>query len=140
MLSSRSGSRPAISMKVDTASEPSPLAATGLTRTYRGGKGVFDVTLKLAAGEVMGLMGPNGSGKTTLLHMLATAATPAAGQISWFGNTNPRDPSVRRRLGVMVDQPAHFDKMTGNPNAWFFSRQFGLSEQLARDRLRELFP
>src|SRR5260370_22702515 len=139
MSSSRSGSRRAIFMKADTAFEPSPLAATGLTRTYRGGKGVFDITLKLAAGEVMGLMGPNGSGKTTLLRMLATAAMPAAGRISWFGNSNPHDPSVRRRLGVMLDQPAHFDKMTGYQNAWFFAHQFGLSDQLARDRLDELF-
>jgi ABC-type multidrug transport system ATPase subunit len=126
-------------MKADTASEPSPLAATGLSRTYRGGKGVFGITLKLAAGEVMGLMGPNGSGKTTLLRILATAATPTAGQVGWFGNTNPDDPSVRRRLGVMLDQPAHFDKMTGYQNAWFFAHQFGLSDRLARDRLDELF-
>src|SRR5437016_6102589 len=139
MSSSRSGSRPAIFMRADTASEPSPLATTGLTRAYRGGKGVFDITLKLAAGEVMGLMGPNGSGKTTLLQMLATAATPSAGQISWFGKANPHDPSVRRRLGVMLDQPAHFDKMSGYQNAWFFAHQFGLADQLARDRLDELF-
>src|SRR3982074_276565 len=99
MSSSRSGSRPAISMKADTAFEPSPLPAAGLTPPYRGGTGGFDITLKLAAGEVMGLMGPNGSGKTTLLRMLATAATPEAGQLSWFGNTNPHDPSGRRRLG-----------------------------------------
>jgi ABC-2 type transport system ATP-binding protein len=126
-------------MKADTVSEPSPLTATGLTRTYRGGRGVVDVTLKLAAGEVMGLMGPNGSGKSTLLRMLATAATPTAGQIAWFGNADPHDPSVRGRLGVMLDQPAHFDQMTGYQNAWFFARQFGLSDELARDRLDELF-
>src|ERR1700716_1966408 len=126
-------------MKANTASEPSLLAATGLTRTHRGGKGVFDITLNLAAGEVLGLMGPNGSGKSTLLHVLATAATPSAGRVSWFGNANPRLPLVRRRLGVMLDQPAHFDKMTGYQNAWFFARQFGLSSELARDRLDELF-
>jgi ABC-2 type transport system ATP-binding protein len=126
-------------MKANTASEPSLLAATGLTRSYRGGKGVFDISLKLAAGEVLGLMGPNGSGKSTLLRVLATAATPTAGQVSWFGNTNPRLPSVRRRLGVMLDQAAHFDKMTGYQNAWFFARQFGLSGELARERLDELF-
>src|SRR5438445_11731052 len=136
MSSSRSGSRPAIFMRADTASEPSPLIATGLTRAYRGGKGVFDITLQLAAGEVMGLMGPNGSGKTTLLRMLATAATPTAGQVSWFGNANPHNPSVRRRLGVMLDQPAHFDKMTGYRNAWIFAPQFGLVEELRLD-LRE---
>jgi len=115
------------------------LAATGLTRTYRGGKGVFDVTLNLAAGEVLGLMGPNGSGKSTLLRVLATAANPTAGRVSWFGNNNPRLPSLRRRLGVMLDQAAHFDKMTGYQNAWFFARQFGLATELARDRLEELF-
>jgi ABC-type multidrug transport system ATPase subunit len=115
------------------------LAATGLTRTYRGGKGVFDITLNLAAGEVLGLMGPNGSGKSTLLRVLATAASPTAGQVSWFGNSNPRLPSLRRQLGVMLDQAAHFDKMTGYQNAWFFARQFGLARELARDRLDELF-
>ena len=126
-------------MRENTASEPSLLAATGLTRTYRGGKGVFDITLNLAAGEVLGLMGPNGSGKSTLLRVLATAASPTAGRVSWFGSTNPRLPSVRRRLGVMLDQAAHFDKMTGYQNAWFFARQFGLAPELARARLDELF-
>src|SRR3979490_2484892 len=123
-------------MRENRASEPSVLAATGLTRTYRGGKGVFDIALNLAAGEVLGLMGPNGSGKSTLLRVLATAANPTAGEVSWFGNPNPRLPSVRRRLGVMLDQPAHFDKMTGYQNAWFFAHQFGLSDQLAPDRPR----
>jgi ABC-2 type transport system ATP-binding protein len=126
-------------MRENTASERSLLAASGLTRTYRGGKGVFDITLNLAAGEVLGLMGPNGSGKSTLLRVLATVASPTAGKASCFGNANPRLPSVRRRLGVMLDQPAHFDKMTGYQNAWFFARQFGLSPELARDRLDELF-
>lgn len=126
-------------MRAATVSEPSLLAATGLTRAYRGGKGVFDVSLRLAAGGVLGLMGPNGSGKTTLLRLLATAATPTAGQIGWFGNANPRDPSVRRRLGIMFDQPAHFDQMTGYQNAWFFAHQFGLPANLSRERLDELF-
>src|SRR5437868_3421509 len=126
-------------MRVDTASDPSLLSTSGLTRAYRGGKGVFDVSLNLAAGEVLGLMGPNGSGKTTLLRLLATAANPTAGRISWFGTTDFRDPSVRRRLGIMLDQPAHFEQMTGYQNAWFFARQFGLSEDFTRERLDELF-
>src|SRR5438477_11239974 len=100
-------------MRENTASEPSLLAATGLTRTDRGGEGVFDITLNLAAGEILGLMGPNGSGKSTLLRVLATAASPTAGRVSWLGTSNPPLPSLRRRLGVMHDQAAHFDKMTG---------------------------
>src|SRR3979411_143280 len=126
-------------MRENTASEPSLLAATGPAHTYRGGKGVFDITLNLAAGEGLGLMGPNGSGKSTLLRVLATVASPTAGKASWFGNAKPRLRAGRRRLGVMPDQPAHFDKTTGYQNAWFFARQFGLSPELARDRLDELF-
>lgn len=126
-------------MKVDTASEPSLLSTGDLSRSYRGGKGVFDVTLKLTPGEVLGLMGPNGSGKTTLLRVLATAAAPTAGRIAWFGNSNRRDPSVRGRLGIMLDQAAHFDQMTGYQNAWFFARQYRVAPTLAAQRLEELF-
>jgi len=84
-------------------------------------------------------MGPNGSGKTTLLRVLATASTPTGGRVRWFGNDDPRAPSVRRRLGIMLDQPAHFEQMSGYQNAWFFARQFGLSEEFSRERLDELF-
>ena len=126
-------------MRDDTASEPDLLSTTGLTRAYRRGTGVFDISMRLTAGEVLGLMGPNGSGKTTLLRTLATAAKPTTGRISWFGSTDWRDPSVRRRLGIMLDQPAHFEQMTGYQNAWFFARQFGLSEDFTRERLDELF-
>src|SRR2546423_5706153 len=126
-------------MKVDPASEPSLLSTGDLSRSYRGGKGVFDVTLKLTPGEVLGLMSPNGSGKTTLLRVLATAAARTAGSIAWFGNTNRRDPSVRGRLGIMLDQAAHFDQMTGYQNAWFFARQYRVAPTLAAQRLEELF-
>ncbi|GAC1479816.1 MAG: ABC transporter ATP-binding protein [Candidatus Dormibacteria bacterium] len=126
-------------MKGDTASNASLLTAADLSRRYRGGKGVFGIALTLEAGEVLGLMGPNGSGKTTLLRMLATASRPSSGQLGWFGNSNLRDPSVRRRLGIVLDQAAHFEQMTGYQNAWFFARQFGLSRELTESRLDELF-
>jgi ABC-type multidrug transport system ATPase subunit len=71
--------------------------------------------------------------------MLATASAPTAGEITWFGTTDFRDPAVRRRLGIMLDQPAHFENMTGYQNAWFFAHQFAVPEHLRRDRLDELF-
>jgi ABC-2 type transport system ATP-binding protein len=113
------------------------LSARRLTRAYRNGKGVFDIDLDVEAGELVALMGPNGSGKSTLLRVLGTAAAPTAGQVTWFGETDARDPELRRRLGVVLDQAAHFDEMTGYQNAWFFARQFGLTPQTAAQRLED---
>ena len=44
-----------------------------------------DVTLSIAQGEQVALIGPSGAGKTTLLHTLACAMRPAAGELSVFG-------------------------------------------------------
>jgi ABC-2 type transport system ATP-binding protein len=129
-------------MRGDTVSDPdsrSVLSAAEVSRLYRNGRGVRDINLSLASGEIVGLMGPNGSGKTTLLRALATADLDYRGTITWFGSTDPRDPNVRRRLGVVLDQLAHFEQMTGFQNAWFFARQFGLSEDTAHARIEELF-
>jgi ABC-type multidrug transport system ATPase subunit len=84
-------------------------------------------------------MGPNGSGKSTLLRLLATVDAPSSGTLSWFGIRDRRAPSVRRRLGVVLDHAAHFEEMTGYQNAWFFARQFRLPAETARTRLDELF-
>ena len=44
-----------------------------------------DVSLTLAPGQTLGLVGPTGSGKSTLLRVLLRQATPQAGQVSWAG-------------------------------------------------------
>ena len=46
---------------------------------------IRDVTLKIATGEILGIVGPNGSGKTSLLKLLAKLAVPQQGDIALFG-------------------------------------------------------
>ncbi|HYM49262.1 MAG TPA: ABC transporter ATP-binding protein [Candidatus Limnocylindrales bacterium] len=113
------------------------LSARRLTRSYQNGKGIHEVSVDVEPGELIAVMGPNGSGKSTLLRILGTAATPSSGEVSWFGRTDFRDPSVRRRLGVVLDQAAHFEDMTAYQNAWFFARQFGLPPRTAAERLED---
>jgi ABC-2 type transport system ATP-binding protein len=113
------------------------LSAQRVSRVYRNGKGVRDIDLRLEPGELVALMGPNGSGKSTLLEVLGTVAHPTGGAVAWFGDRHFRNPEVRRRLGVVLDQPAHFDELTAYQNAWFFARQYGVPSDMARSRIEE---
>ena len=62
---------------------------------------IRDVTLDLARGEVVGLLGPNGSGKTTSFYAIAGLILPEAGQVIIDGQDVTDLPMYRRaRLGI----------------------------------------
>jgi len=42
----------------------------GLTKDYGESRGLFDLGLEVAAGEIFGYLGPNGAGKTTTIRLL----------------------------------------------------------------------
>ncbi len=58
------------------------LRAENLTLEIGGRVLCHDLTVELAPGELLGVLGCNGSGKTTLLHTLAGLTAPAAGTIT----------------------------------------------------------
>lgn len=68
------------------------------------------LTLSIAQGEQLALIGPSGAGKTTLLHTLACAQRPASGQFAAFG-TDPwtandaRRHALRARLFLAPQTP-----------------------------------
>jgi branched-chain amino acid transport system ATP-binding protein len=56
-----------------------------VSKAFGGVRAVSDVTFRLAAGELVGVMGPNGSGKTTLFNLIAGALAPDSGAIRLRG-------------------------------------------------------
>lgn len=119
---------------------PEPcLEADAVSRRHPNGRGVFDVSLALRPGQVLGVTGPNGCGKSTLAGVLATLHPPTAGAVRWFGCTDRRSPRVRGQLGVVPDRPVHFDHLTGGQNAAFFAAQYGVPRATAGERLDALF-
>lgn len=70
-----------------------------------------DLSLSVAPGEVVALLGENGAGKTTLLRLLTGDLTPRAGQVAIRGG-DPRRPAVRRGMGVLREVPVLNEHLT----------------------------
>lgn len=104
---------------------PGALEARGLT-VVRGGRPVLrDLDLTVNAGEIVTFTGRNGSGKTTLLHCLAGAAAPAAGTVSWFGESG-RSPATRRLVGLLAHETGLYSSLTAEENLLFAGRMCGV--------------
>ncbi|HZO52411.1 MAG TPA: ATP-binding cassette domain-containing protein, partial [Bryobacteraceae bacterium] len=58
------------------------------------------VTLGVARGECLAMLGRNGAGKTTLLKILAGQSSPSQGDVSVFGQAG-RTEAARRKTGVL---------------------------------------
>ena len=68
---------------------PAVVVADGLTRRFGAGDTAVDalcgVSLEVARGELVAVMGPSGSGKSTLMHILAGLDRPSAGTVEIDG-------------------------------------------------------
>jgi ABC-2 type transport system ATP-binding protein len=77
-----------------------------VTKTFDDIVAVDRVSLRVQAGQTLGLIGPNGAGKTTLLRLISSLAKPDSGDVRIQGQSVRDDPrSARRKLGFM---PAEF--------------------------------
>ena len=79
-------------------------------------KGVFrlgPLDLRVAPGEILGVMGPNGAGKTTLLRLLWGFMRPDQGSISVFGmQPHLQQVAVRLRAGYLSENPQFYSALT----------------------------
>jgi len=61
------------------------LSLTNISAGYEGFQALFDVSLKVSAGETVAVIGPNGAGKTTLLRVISRLIEPTSGDMTMQG-------------------------------------------------------
>ncbi len=130
------------------------LAAEGLTRRYGTRRVLHDLSLQLAPGHCLLVLGANGAGKSTLLKLLAGLIRPHAGTVHVAGQPlRADDPASRAALGLVAHQTMLYDDLTLLENLEFAARLYGQSGETglamaalaaagladrARDRPRDL--
>ena len=111
----------------------------GLTKQFDGFTAVDGVTLSVAPGEILALLGHNGAGKTTTVRMLAAILRPTAGQAFVAGHNVAEQPGeVRRQVGLLTEHPGLYLRMRGREYLDFFGRLMGVDASERERRAREL--
>lgn len=99
--------------------------------------GLHDVTLDVAPGQLMGLIGPSGSGKSTAIRLVAGALRAQAGEVWVLGHRPVRLPAaMRAHLGVMPQRVALYEELTVGENVDFVAALYGLLLPRRRRRVR----
>jgi ABC-2 type transport system ATP-binding protein len=126
-------------------SYPSAVQASNLVHEYpvRGQdtprRALDGVSFEVRRGEIFALLGPNGGGKTTLFKILSTAFAPTRGTATIFGfDIQKQADEVRRRIGVVFQNPSLDKKLTVLENLRYHGQLYGLRGRELTDRVTEM--
>lgn len=118
---------------------PSPaLHALDLVKTYGDKRALDGFTLTVAPGTIHGLLGPNGAGKSTAVGILTTLTSHDGGTARVSGIDVSDGTSVRQRIGLVGQDAAVDEILSGHQNLVMFARLLGLSRKDAARRATEL--
>jgi ABC-2 type transport system ATP-binding protein len=97
-----------------------------LTKSYGPHRGIVDLDLEVADGEVFGFLGPNGAGKTTTIRTLLDHLRPTSGRARVFGIETTADPvAIHRRTGYLPGEFTLYDRLTGGQTIEYFANLRG---------------
>ena len=109
------------------------LKVRSLRKSYKNRPVIRDVSLELARGEVVALLGPNGSGKTTCFYSIAGLVMPDGGQVTIDGRDVTTFPMYRRAklgIGYLPQERSIFQGLNVEENI------LAILEIVERDRVR----
>src|SRR5579864_349591 len=112
---------PAFPATSDPASgtKPALLSIRNVAKTFGRNVVLRNISLEIAEGEFLTILGESGSGKTTLLRIIAGFETASAGEL-WMGAERlDREPPYRRRVNTVFQSYALFPHLTVEQNVGY---------------------
>ena len=115
----------------------------GVGKRFRAGgrtiDALRDLSFRLEAGRLVGLVGPDGAGKTTLMRLLAGLLSPDSGRVIVLGlDTRDAARAVQARVGYMPQRFGLYDELSVRENLELYADLHGLPGEPRRRRLGEI--
>lgn len=115
------------------------IETVGLRRIFGDLVAVDHLDLEVEAGTFFGFLGPNGAGKSTTIKMLTGLLRPSSGAARILGNDVMADAvEAKKQTGVVPEESALFDRLTGPEYLRFVGRMYGMKRPLIDERSDEL--
>jgi ABC-2 type transport system ATP-binding protein len=93
------------------------LKVDDLTKTYKNGRGIMNISFQIEEGDIFGLLGPNGSGKTTTMKIITGLSYADKGSVQILGTDILEDGSkVSNEVGCLIEAPAIYEYLTAREN------------------------
>ncbi|WP_227984405.1 ABC transporter ATP-binding protein [Nocardia spumae] len=111
-----------------------------LTKTFGPNRGITEVGIDVAAGEVFGFLGPNGAGKSTTIRLLLGLYRPTSGRVRVLDLDPTRDTvAIHRQVGYLPGELVLYPRLTGREHVDRFARIRGLDDLRYCRELAERF-
>jgi spermidine/putrescine transport system ATP-binding protein len=127
---------PAIGSPVQQSSTPL-LVVRKLAKSFGNNAVLRDISLEIAEGEFLTILGESGSGKTTLLRIIAGFENADSGEILMEGQRLDPWPPYRRRVNTVFQNYALFPHLTVAENVGYGLRVAGVSGPEIADRVEQ---
>lgn len=113
------------------------LEVSGLTKIYKNGRGVRDISFYVNKGDVFGFLGPNGAGKTTVMKSIVGLNSSESGEIKILGyNIKTEFEKALKNVGSIIETADAYEYMSAYDNLKFVARFY---ENITEDDVNKVF-
>ncbi|MFH1222697.1 MAG: ABC transporter ATP-binding protein [Candidatus Micrarchaeota archaeon] len=117
-------------------SMPAIVEAENITKTYPNKVTLYNFSIVINEGEILGLLGPNGAGKSTFIRILTGLEKPDSGRLQLFGK--PPSAETRRFIGVAPQDNAIYPLLTCTENLLYFGSLYNVGGEKAKKQAEKL--